>query len=98
MGGVGKTRLAAAVAATFEAEGGQVVWLDSQELTPAREGDVERSAPVVAEALVAEALVAALGMEVQPNLAPAQRLVAEFRGRDTLLVLDGIDRVLDECR
>src|SRR5215213_9519648 len=81
-GGVGKTRLALRVAtdaASGYADGVRVVEL----------------APVQDPALVADTVVASLGLSIAPALAPLEALVGHLRDRSLLLVLDNCEHVRD---
>ena len=79
-GGVGKTRLA--LRAATDALSGYPDGVRSVEL-----------APVQDPALVADTVVAALGLGVAPALAPLEALVGHLRDRDLLLVLDNCEHV-----
>ena len=81
-GGVGKTRLALRVAtdaASDYPDGVRLVEL----------------APVQDAGLVADTVVASLGLSVAPALAPLEVLVAHLRDRAFLLVLDNCEHVRD---
>src|SRR5919112_1020919 len=81
-GGVGKTRLALRVAtdaASGYPEGVRLVEL----------------APVQDPGLIADTVVASLGLRVAPALAPLDALVAHLRDRGLLLVLDNCEHVRD---
>jgi predicted ATPase/DNA-binding CsgD family transcriptional regulator len=81
-GGVGKTRLALRVAA------------DS---TPGHPDGVRlvELAPVQDPSLVADTVVASLGLSVAPAVAPLEAVVGHLRSRAVLLVLDNCEHVRD---
>jgi predicted ATPase/DNA-binding XRE family transcriptional regulator len=83
-GGVGKTRLALAVAAALEGEYPDGIWL------------VEL-APLTDPALVVQAVVLALGMHEQPNRPLLNTLVDHLRERYALLVLDNCEHLVGAC-
>ncbi len=80
-GGVGKTRLALAVAhdvAESFADG--LIWVDL--------------APVTDPALVPDTVMSALGLAPRPEERPADQLVRALRPRQTLLLLDNCEHLL----
>ncbi|WP_051298401.1 ATP-binding protein [Arthrobacter castelli] len=81
-GGVGKTRLAAAVATSLSQEYGDGTWLC--ELAPIREA-----------AAVEESLLTALGIKQQQGATVMQSLLNVLRGRRLLLILDNCEHVID---
>lgn len=81
-GGVGKTRLAAQVAAIEVARRPGGVWW------------VELAA-VSDQAQVAELVAAALGVLVEPGQGPVRSLTAQLRDRHTLICLDNCEHVID---
>jgi non-specific serine/threonine protein kinase len=82
IGGVGKTRLALRVAAGLRRAFRDGVWL--LELDQLRE-----------EALVAQAIAGALGLQDRAGYAPAETLAGYLAGRQLLLVLDNCEHVVD---
>lgn len=83
-GGVGKTRLAAAVAAELAAGHPDGAWW------------VEL-APLADPALVTEAVLGVLQVGDVPGSSALQRLTAYLATRDLLVVLDNCEHVLDAC-
>ena len=83
-GGVGKTRLAAAVAAELAAGHPDGAWW------------VEL-APLADPALVTEAVLGVLQIGDAPGSSATQRLTAHLATRDLLVVLDNCEHVLDAC-
>ncbi|MGH3908050.1 MAG: helix-turn-helix transcriptional regulator [Pseudonocardiaceae bacterium] len=82
MAGVGKSRLALAVAAAVAQCHAEAVWL-------------VRLAPVADPALVPAAVAAVLGVREQPGRALAETLAGQLRHRRLLLVLDDCEHVID---
>ncbi|MGW2422638.1 ATP-binding protein [Streptomyces sp. NPDC001709] len=80
IGGVGKSRLAARVAAGWESAAGRV------ELAPVRD-------PQFVEYAVAEAL----GLTDHTARLPRETLLGHLAGRPALLVLDGVEHLVDAC-
>lgn len=81
-GGVGKTRLALAVAEDVSgSHAGGVRYVDL--------------VPVTDPAMVGAALADALGFGEQPGRSPTDTVVAKLTGADLLLVLDNCERLLD---
>jgi predicted ATPase/two-component SAPR family response regulator len=95
MGGVGKSRVALAVAEQTRSHGRRVVWVDVARL-PAEYP--ERAVALPGADDVAEAVAAVACGDAEPHRATPQRLLRELSGADTLLVLDGCDRVLAGAR
>jgi predicted ATPase/class 3 adenylate cyclase/DNA-binding CsgD family transcriptional regulator len=83
-GGVGKTRLAAAVAAELAGSHPDGAWW------------VEL-APLADPALVTEAVLGVLQVGDAPGSSATQRLTAHLATRDLLVVLDNCEHVLDAC-
>ena len=83
-GGVGKTRLALAVAAGVLPAYRDGVWL------------VELAA-LADPALVPQAVAAGLGVREEPGRAPLETLAEAIGGRRVLLVLDNCEHLLDAC-
>jgi len=83
-GGVGKTRLAATVAADLAAAHADGVWW------------VEL-APLADPELVTEAVLGVLRVGDAPGSSALQRLTAHLATRDLLLVLDNCEHVLEAC-
>ncbi|MEV4582061.1 LuxR C-terminal-related transcriptional regulator [Nonomuraea jabiensis] len=81
-GGVGKTRLAAEIAATEVARRPDGVWW------------VELAA-VSDQARLAELVAARLGVLVEPVQGPVRSMTAQLRGRRALLCLDNCEHVID---
>lgn len=81
-GGVGKTRLALAVAADVAEDFPDGVWFT--DLVPVSEPD-----------MVAAAVAAELGVGEQPGLGLAESVAAALAGRRALLVLDNCEQVRD---
>ena len=82
-GGVGKTRLSLAIAQDVAARFADgVVWVD---LAPLRD-----------PALMASAIVSALGLSPAAGVAVVEQLAAHLHTRQTLLLLDNCEHVLDE--
>lgn len=80
-GGVGKTRLALAIARDVaDAFGDGVVWIDL--------------APLADSELVPGAVTKALGIDVAPHLSIAEALVSHLRSRQVLLLLDNCEHLL----
>ncbi|MET7687251.1 BTAD domain-containing putative transcriptional regulator [Streptomyces sp. NPDC005483] len=94
-GGVGKTRLAVAAAASASAEElPDGVWL--VEFSGVRTGTAADLAQVVASALgIRDDAPSALPGTGAPSPSPAHRLAAVLRDRRTLLVLDNCEHVVD---
>ncbi|KUO16830.1 hypothetical protein AQJ91_33885 [Streptomyces dysideae] len=94
-GGVGKTRLAVAAAASMTAEKlPDGVWL--VEFSGVRAGTAADLAQVVASVLgVRDDAPSALPGTGAPSPSPAHRLAAVLRDRRTLLVLDNCEHVVD---
>lgn len=84
LGGVGKTRLALRVAAHLEREYRDGVWL--VELAPLRD-----------PALVAQAVVAALGMRDSPSTGSVSALAEFLRDWRALIVLDNCEHLAHAC-
>jgi predicted ATPase/DNA-binding winged helix-turn-helix (wHTH) protein len=79
-GGIGKTRLAQAVARRLAAGGTTAEWIEL--------------APLSDPALVASHIATALGIDVPTGAEPLSSLVAALRGREIVLVLDNAEHVL----
>src|SRR4051812_18142135 len=80
-GGVGKTRLALAIASDVAAHFADgIVWVDL--------------APLADPALVAETMVAALDLAAVESRSPLDELIRHLRPRQTLLVVDTCEHVL----
>jgi predicted ATPase len=84
IGGTGKTRLALRAAAGLRRAFGDGVWL--VQLDQLRD-----------EALVAQAVAAALGLQDRAGYAPAATLADYLAGRQLLLVLDNCEHLVDEA-
>src|SRR5262250_408754 len=82
IGGVGKTRLALRAAAGLRRAFGDGVWL--VQLDQLRD-----------EALVAQAVAGALGLQDRAGYAPAASLAEYLAGRQLLLVLDNCEHLVD---
>jgi predicted ATPase/DNA-binding SARP family transcriptional activator len=80
-GGGGKSRLAMELA-RHAAHRGEAVWL-------------AELAPLQADALVAQAVASAVGIEIGPN--PLDDLLAQAQAMTGLLVLDNCEHLLDPC-
>src|SRR5215831_19907057 len=84
VGGVGKTRLALAVAERASESFADGTWL------------VEL-APLADAAFVAQTVAAVVGVPLSPQADPVSALVNYFRTRQTLLVLDNCEHLLAGC-
>lgn len=82
-GGAGKTRLAHAVATELEGRGADVAWVEL--------------ARISSDADVASAVARACGASEAPGVGPLDVLVAFLGTRETLVVLDNCEHVLDAC-
>jgi predicted ATPase/class 3 adenylate cyclase len=83
-GGVGKTRLAAQISSQSAAEFGGGVWF--VDLAPVSDPEV-----------VPLAVLRAFGLPDQPGRAPIDTLARFLGDRDTLVVLDNCEHVIDAC-
>jgi predicted ATPase/DNA-binding XRE family transcriptional regulator len=83
-GGVGKTRLALAVAEQLTSSYAEGVWL------------IEL-APLTDPALVPGALARTLGLREDPERSPMQLLVDSLRGKRALLMLDNCEHLVAAC-
>ncbi|MCU1627297.1 MAG: ATPase-like protein [Pseudonocardia sp.] len=83
-GGSGKTRLALEVAGRL-ADGG------------AAEAFLVDLTPLTASALFDETLAAALGVHAEPGQALTATIAAALSGRDTLIVLDNCEHLVEDC-
>jgi non-specific serine/threonine protein kinase len=83
-GGCGKTQLALLVATSLIDTFPDGVWLVDL-------------APVQTGSLVPQAVISALGVQEQPNEAPAQTLVGWIGTRSLVLVLDNCEHLIDAC-
>ncbi len=83
-GGCGKTRLALEVASNLLNEYADGVWL-------------AELAPLTDESLVARAVAAAFGVSELPSQALTETLANYLKPRQTLLVLDNCEHLIDAC-
>jgi predicted ATPase/DNA-binding CsgD family transcriptional regulator len=83
-GGIGKTRLALAVASDLMADCADGAWF------------VEL-APLSAGSLVVTAITQALGVQEAPNLPPLETLIRHLRRRALVLILDNCEHVVEEA-
>jgi predicted ATPase/class 3 adenylate cyclase len=83
-GGVGKTRLAVAVASEMVDQEPDGVWLVAL-------------APLADPALVVEAVAQALGLREEPNRPLLATLQDQLKDRQLLLVLDNCEHLIDAC-
>lgn len=83
-GGCGKTRLALQIAEELQSEYSDGVWL------------VEFAA-LTDEALVPQALASILGVHEQPGRPLVESLASYLRSRETLLLFDNCEHLLDAC-
>jgi predicted ATPase/DNA-binding XRE family transcriptional regulator len=83
-GGIGKTRLAAALAqASADRLGAIACWVSLE--------------PVVAGSSVASTTAAALGLRPMPGADPLDLIATSIAGRRTLIVLDNCEHVIEGC-
>ncbi|CAL9574895.1 hypothetical protein SUDANB6_04946 [Streptomyces sp. enrichment culture] len=94
-GGVGKSRLAARAAARW-ARGGGAAEDPSARARPRTWGKVDL-APVHDPEFVDYAVVEALGLTDHTTRLPRETLLAHLSDRELLLVLDGVEHLVDAC-
>src|ERR1700676_2148756 len=83
-GGIGKTRLALAVAREVVDQYRDGGWL--VELAPLANPD-----------LVPNVLLAALGIEADPRSTPTESLISALAGREMLCLFDNCEHLIDAC-
>jgi predicted ATPase/transcriptional regulator with XRE-family HTH domain len=83
-GGIGKTRLALAVASDLRADFPAGIWF-------------AELAPIADPQLVAATVAAAIGLEEQADSSPLARLIAHTRVSRALLVLDNCEHLVAAC-
>ncbi len=84
-GGVGKTRLALAVATEVTDQYADGAWYVDL-------------VPVTDDAMVGAAAASAFGFGEQPGRSPTETVISKLAGAEALVVLDNCEHLMEECR